>query len=92
MRHLGQKHILLPSGLQEEDEVEAEGSRDVKEGRRNPVLHVQPSGEKIPEEYHYVPGTRLEEKGWNRRQLQQERTRSHLQARTGGLTSPEEGD
>ena len=43
------------------EEVEAEGSCDVKEVGRNPGLLVQPCGENSLEEVQSVQGTRLVE-------------------------------
>ena len=61
MRHLAQTHTPPPSGLLEEAEAEAEGSRDVVEVLRNLVLQVQPCGENFLEEAQNVRGTRLGE-------------------------------
>ena len=60
MSHLKQTRIWPPSGLTDEVEAEAEGSRDVGEVQRNPGLLVQ-SSENFPEEVQSARGTRLEE-------------------------------
>ena len=59
MGHLKQTRIQPPSELLEEVEAEAEGSHDVEEVQRNPVLLAQPCGENFLEEVQNVQGTRL---------------------------------